>query len=181
MGTDMSLRATAFAFGLVATASACGPAEAPAPAADIASAPTPSPTPANLAATSSGGPKRADGFWETSLGSASQQYCVGADSEEKYSLVDELSLMGDCSKKDFKRSPAGWEFETVCEMMGVTTTQKGVISGDFQTNYTITQEVTSSDSGSRKGTIVARRLGDCPAPYKPGDLVTEGMTVNMAN
>ena len=151
------------------------------------SAVTSAPPPAMAAApmttvpmTKAGGPKRADGFWEFKWGEATKQYCVGDDSEEKYSLVDELSLLGDCSKKEFKRTARSWDFETVCVMMGVTTTQKGTITGDFKTNYTIDQQVTQSPGSSVKGQIVAHRIGDCPPQYKPGDMIKDGFKINMA-
>lgn len=133
-----------------------------------------------LEATASGGPKRADGYWESTLGDAkAPNYCVGAGSEDKYSLVDDLSVLGECSKKDFKQIPGGWAFETVCAADGVTSVQKGTIMGDFRTSYTIDQTVTQTPGNSVKGMIVARRIGDCPAGVKPGDKVKEGITINM--
>jgi hypothetical protein len=130
-------------------------------------------------ATSKGFPKRADGWWETSLGEAKQQYCVGNGSEEKYSLADALGF-GDCSKRDFQRISDGWRFETVCSITeGHTTTQTGTITGDFRTSYRIVQQVVSDQLGTQKGEITARRLGDCPAGIKPGDQVSSGMTFNL--
>jgi len=135
---------------------------------------------APVEATTAGGPKRADGYWQETWGDAKgPYYCVGAGSEDKYSLVDDLSMMGDCSKKDFKRTLGGWAFETVCAADGVTTVQKGAITGDFRTSYTIDQTVSQTPGNSVKGRIDARRVGDCPAGVKPGDKVTDAITINM--
>jgi hypothetical protein len=147
-----------------------GPAEPAAAAADAAP----------LEMTKAGGPKRADGYWQSTWGDAkSPYYCVGQGSEDKYSLVDDLSMLGECSKKDFQRIPGGWAFETVCAADGVTTVQKGTIKGDFRTAYTIDQTVTQTPGSSVRGTIVARRVGDCPPQVKPGDKVTDLITINM--
>ena len=146
---------------------------------DAAAPATPVVSAAPSEATAKGYPKRADGWWETSLGEAKNQYCVGNGSEEKWSLADDVGL-GDCTKQTFQRIPGGWRFETVCSMTeGHTTTQKGTITGDFRTSYRINQEVVTDQGGVRKGEILARRLGDCPANIKPGDKVSGGMTLNL--
>jgi len=135
---------------------------------------------APVEATKAGGPKRADGYWQETWGDAKgPYYCVGDGSEDKYSLVDDLSVMGECSKRDFKRALGGWAFETVCAADGVTTVQRGTITGDFRTSYTIDQTVTQTPGNSVKGRIVAQRVGDCPAGVKPGDKVKDTLTINM--
>ncbi|MDB5481457.1 MAG: hypothetical protein JWO83_2510 [Caulobacteraceae bacterium] len=135
-------------------------------------------TPANLALTTAGAPQRRDGYWEmasfTDTGSpmTKQFLCVGAGSESKYSVFDQLASAGECSKKDFTRTATGWTFETRCKVMSYETVQKGTISGDFQQSYRIDQAVTQTPSTTEnKGSIRGKRIGDCPAKYKPGDLV----------
>lgn len=137
-------------------------------------------TAAQVEATSTGGPKRADGYWQSTLGDTKGPfYCVGDGSEEKWSLVDDLSVLGTCSKKDFQRMPGGWTFETVCAADGVTSVQKGTITGDFRTGYVIDQTVTQTPGSSVKGRIVAQRVGDCPSDVKPGDKVVNGLSFNL--
>ena len=105
-------------------------------------------TPANVVQTPQGAPKRKDGYWEMASISVDgsemdkQLLCVGGDSEDKYSIFDQLAVAGDCTKKDFKRTLAGWDFETRCSMLNMETVQKGTISGDFQTNFRVDQTVT---------------------------------------
>src|SRR5258706_13946850 len=106
--------------------------------ATAAAADSPAATPANVSLTPKGAPRRADGFWEMASfdenGSpmAKQALCVGAGSEDKFSVFDQLTVMGNCSKQDFRRTSTGWTFETRCELMGTVAVQKGTISGDFQ-------------------------------------------------
>jgi hypothetical protein len=146
-------------------------------------------TASSPALTAKGAPKRLDGYWEfASIGASGavmgkQFLCVGSGSEDKYSIFDQLSELGSCSKKDFTRTLAGWSFETQCSMMNVTTVQKGVIVGDFQNSFRVDQTVTQSAGGGMKGAIVGRRIGDCPGQYKPGDLVDgDGSTLtNVLN
>ncbi len=133
--------------------------------------------PANIALTSKGAPRRRDGYWE--MGSfaedgspMSKQYlCVGANSEDNFSVFDQLAAVGDCDKNDFTRTSTGWTFETRCQLMKVVTVQKGTISGDFQDSFLVDQTVTQGADTTIKGTIRGKRGGECPAKYKPGDLV----------
>lgn len=158
--------------------SGAGDAKAPAggsgPAVAAASAP-----PADLVLTPKGAPQRRDGYWEmasyadTGTPMSKQFYCVGAGSEQKFSVFDALASVGDCDKRDFTRTPTGWTFATRCKLMDATTTQTGTISGDFQQSFLIDQTVTQG-AHTQKGTIRGRRVGDCPAKFKPGDLVDAG-------
>jgi hypothetical protein len=154
-----------------ATSDAKAPAGGSEPAVAAASA-----APADVVITPKGAPQRRDGYWEmasyadTGTPMSKQFYCVGAGSEQKYSLFDALASVGDCDKKDFKRTPAGWTFATRCQLMNATTTQTGTITGDFQQSFLIDQTV-SQGAHTQKGTIRGRRVGDCPSKFKPGDLV----------
>jgi hypothetical protein len=137
-------------------------------------------TPAHASLTPQGAPRRADGFWEMASfaedGSpmAKQSLCVGAGSEDKFSVFDQLTVMGNCSKQDFRRTSTGWTFETRCELMGVVAVQKGTISGDFQHGFLVDQTVSQATEIPRKGLIRGTRVGACPAKYKPGDLIDKG-------
>jgi hypothetical protein len=93
--------------------------------------------------TSAGGPKRSDGLWEmtsyTEDGSsmASQSLCVGAGSEDQFSLWDQLLIAGDCSRRELTRTNEGWAFETHCELMDMVSASKGTISGDFRKAFRV--------------------------------------------
>jgi hypothetical protein len=133
-------------------------------------------TPASLAVNAKGEPRRRDGYWEmasfTDQGTPmrKQYLCVGGASEDKFSLFDQLASVGDCGKRSFTRTASGWSFETSCRLMGATTVQKGTIGGDFQTGFLVQQTVTQGGTAIT-GSIRGKRAGECPAQFKPGDLV----------
>jgi hypothetical protein len=140
-------------------------------------------TPANVALSAKGAPQRRDGYWEMQSfdehGTAmSKQYlCVGAGSENRFSIFDQLADVGSCDKRDFVRTPTGWTFETSCKLMDAVTVQKGAISGDFQTGFRVDQTVTQGEI-NRKGSVRGKYVGACSAKYKPGDLVgSDGETI----
>jgi hypothetical protein len=134
-------------------------------------------TPATVAMTAAGGPKRRDGYWEmgsfsdTGTPMSKQFLCVGGASEDKFSVFDQLAMVGDCSEKTFTRTATGWTFQTSCKLMDKVTVQKGTISGDFQDNFRVDQTVTQAPQPPIKGSVRGKRVGDCPAKFKPGDLV----------
>ena len=136
-------------------------------------------TPVAVATTPKGAPRRRDGYWEAVSYSDSgtemqkQFLCVGANSEDSFSLFDQLTVMGNCSKTDFTRTASGWNFDISCEMMNIVSAQKGAIRGDFQNSYRVDLTVTETPGRVIKGSTVGRRIGECPAPFKPGDLVNE--------
>ena len=135
-------------------------------------------TPANVALTARGAPRRADGYWEMAAVSDTgspmrkQFYCVGGGSEEKFSLFNQISPLDGCSKNEFTRTATGWTFETRCKLLDQETAQTGHISGDFQNQFRVDQTVTQGSS-ELKGVIHGKRTGDCPAQFKPGDLVDD--------
>lgn len=174
------LAAASLLAGCNAKPSANDPKSAAGAADAQASGASSSATPANLAVTPTGAPKRRDGYWEMSSYSSSGYpmsknfYCVGAGSEDRYSIFDALAEVGGCSKRDFTRTATGWTFDTVCKLMDTVTHQAGTISGDFQQSFVVNQTVTSvtgKDTTEMKGSIRGKRIGDCPAKYKPGDLI----------
>lgn len=164
-------------FAAATTLAGCGNSSTASNSGAVATTDMPAATPANVNLTPKGAPRRADGFWEMASfaedGSpmAKQALCVGAGSEDKFSVFDQLTVMGNCSKQDFRRTATGWTFETRCELMGTVTVQKGTISGDFQQGFLVDQAVSQATETVRKGQIRGTRRGACPAKYKPGDLV----------
>lgn len=156
-----------------ATGGAANPAGADASSSPAAS---PSGTPASVAMTPKGAPLRRDGYWEmasyseTGSPMSKQFYCVGAGSEDKYSLFDALASVGDCSQRTFTRTATGWTFDTKCTLMDKVTQQTGTIGGDFQQSFIVNQTVRQTGGVEIKGSIRGKRLGDCPAKLHPGDL-----------
>jgi hypothetical protein len=96
---------------------------------------------------------------------------------------------GNCSKRDISKSGDTMVVDSVCQFGGATTTSRAVITGTFDSAYTI--EVTSTRSGGPSipgmpagGTshmkIAAKWLGPCPAGERPGDIMMgNGMKMNV--
>ena len=146
------------------------------------------PTPTPIMRTAKGAPKRADGYWAlkniggggTVIGT--QHLCVGGDSEERGSIFDQIALIVNCSTYDFKRTDAGWDFNTVCGKAPMVSEAKGKISGDFAKSYKVEMTV-KEDAVTQSRTIEARHGGACPAGVAPGDLMDEkgGKITNILN
>lgn len=136
-------------------------------------------TPAPAADAPEAGPKRRDGFWEMTSyredGSrrTSQSLCVGGGSEDEFSIWDQLTVMGNCSRKELARSGAGWTFDARCELFGSVTESKGTMSGDFRDRFRV--DLTVVNDGRREaGSIRGVHTGACPSEFKPGDLISDG-------
>lgn len=142
------------------------------------------PTAASVDTTSAGGPKRRDGWWEMTSGGAvtdTQHLCVGAGSEEGWSLYDQILFsVGECTKKALDRQGAGWRLDLDCDSSGTKIKMQGQISGDFRNSFRVEQSGTVNGA-PRSASIRGTHLGSCPAPFKPGDVVSSGRVLfNMA-
>ncbi len=133
---------------------------------------------AQIARTSKGAPKRADGYWAlknvggggTVIGT--QYLCVGGASEERGSVFDQIALDVNCSRYDFKPTDAGWDFHFVCGKAPMVSESKGKISGDFAKSYKVEMTV-EEDGVTLSRTVEASNGGPCPAGVAPGDLMDE--------
>ncbi len=84
-----------------------------------------------------------------------------------------------CSRNTFERQEDGsWRFESDCTSRGVRTQRSGAVVGDFDQKYqveavmTITGAPSAGMNGTRRITIDAERIGDCPTDMRPGDVET---------
>lgn len=143
--------------------------------------------PSRPSETPSAGPKRRDGFWEMTSyredGSArgKQSLCVGGGSEDKFSVWDQITVIGNCSRQELVRAGAGWSFDARCELFGMAQESKGTIGGDFRDRFRVDLTV-MSDGRREAGSIRGEHKGACPAAFKPGDLVADGkVLMNVLN
>jgi len=131
------------------------------------------------------GPSIAGGLWtqrvSDSRGARETRYCLDAASAGALaSFAHQLS--GRCSRHEMARAADGsWHFSTACDMgAGGRVATEGVLHGDFASHYTIeaqSQTVGASAAAANgPGRVKAdvRRLGDCPADMKPGDVILPG-------
>jgi hypothetical protein len=94
-----------------------------------------------------------------------------------------------CSKKDIKNTGGTLTIDSVCKFGDATTTSHAVVSGSFESAYTIKVASTRAGGPAMPGvapgaethmTIEATWLGACAAGQKPGDVVmSNGMSMNV--
>jgi hypothetical protein len=86
-----------------------------------------------------------------------------------------------CAKHDMQKSGNTITIDSVCTVMGKTATHHAVITGSFDSSYTMT--MTSETQGvpaPRTITMSAKWLGPCTAGQRPGDMIMPGgQTMNI--
>jgi hypothetical protein len=141
-------------------------------------------------------PTRKAGQWEVkmvfegrNLPPTVMKQCVDAATDKLMNANFGGSNEQACSKRDVKNSGGAITIDSVCTFGDATTTSHAVVSGSFDSAYTI--DVTSTREGGRPvpGTtpgapthmkIDAKWLGACAAGQKPGDVtMANGMTMNV--
>lgn len=133
-------------------------------------------------------PARKAGLWQitttvTSGHTVSMQQCVDAKTDQimqsRFASLPQRS----CSKHDVQKSAEKITINSVCTIAGRTTTGHTVITGSFDSAYTmvLTSEVKGVPT-PRNVTMSAKWLGPCAAGQKPGDVVLpNGKTVNVVD
>jgi hypothetical protein len=128
-------------------------------------------------------PTRKAGLWESTMSGTSSLAAEGGATKIKHCIdasTDQAAMTGAMAGKACKQGPivktaAGYETEATCQMGGMTSKSKSIVSGDF--NSQVTVDVTSlitTGSGPAKESktkIEARYVGPCEAGQKPGDVI----------
>lgn len=133
-------------------------------------------------------PPRRAGLWEITMTTEGRklppqtsQHCIDAETDKLMNTMG--SGMTTCSKQDVQRSGSTVTVDSVCKVGAATVTSHSVVTGDFNSAYTV--KVTSTRKGgppmpgSTPGaatnmTIAAKWLGACKAGQKPGDMILAG-------
>jgi hypothetical protein len=141
-------------------------------------------------------PTRKAGLWEltmnfhnTRLPHQTMRQCTDADSDRLMNLNFAGSNEQACSKKDIVPNGTGYVVDSICNFGGVTTTSHAVVTGSFDSAYSVdvnsTREGGPAMPGAAVGaashmTIAAKWLGPCAAGEKPGDVImSNGMKMNV--
>jgi Protein of unknown function (DUF3617) len=121
-------------------------------------------------------PNRKAGLWEITTDAGSQaikiQQCVDAATDHAMQARGGAAPQGDCSKRDVQKSGNTTTIDSVCTFAGKTRTSHVVITGSFDSGYTMT--VTGQTEGQPAGrtvTLSAKWLGPCAADQRPGDMI----------
>ena len=126
-------------------------------------------------------PARKPGLWEMKMSfessrvpSQSIQQCI--DPATDLMMQSSASNIGsqNCSKRDVVKSGDTTTIDSVCSVAGRNATSHAVVTGSFDSAYTMTVRSKSDIGPPINMTIAAKWLGPCQADQKPGDLILPG-------
>jgi hypothetical protein len=133
-------------------------------------------------------PARKAGLWEMTMtfegrGMPPQvsQHCIDAETDKQMSAIGSGMQKDMCSKQDISRVGSTIVIASVCKVGPMTMTSHAVVSGDFNSAYTV-KSTSKQDGGptlpgmpaSTSMTIEAKWTGACKADQKPGDIIMAG-------
>jgi len=140
-------------------------------------------------------PARKPGLWEIkmvfegrSLPPMTTQHCIDASTDKMMNALGGEMSKGMCSKQDVTQSGSTLVVDSVCNIGGATTTTHGVITGDFNSAYTVKTSSKREGGGAVAAaipaqtnmTIEARWTGACKPDQKPGDMImANGIKFNV--
>lgn len=141
-------------------------------------------------------PTRKSGLWEIKMSFVGRKLppqvlkqCVDAATDRLMNSNFSGPAQSACSRQDMQKSGGAIIIDSVCKFEDVTTTTHAVVTGSFDSAYSM--QVASkreggpplpgmAPGGETRMTIAARWLGPCAAGQKPGDVImANGMTMNV--
>jgi hypothetical protein len=131
-------------------------------------------------------PTRKAGLWQMNTTTAtgqkvSMQECVDAQTDQAMQSRFGGISQRNCSKHDVQKSGDTVTIDSVCTIAGHTTNGHVVVTGSFDSGYTMT--MTSQTQGlpaPRTVTMTAKWVGPCAAGQRPGDMImANGRTMNI--
>jgi len=132
-------------------------------------------------------PARKPGLWEieTTLPSPKLpkqiiRQCVDAATDQMMQSRAGIGSQRECSKHDLQKSAGSITIDSTCTVAGKTRTSHVVITGSFDSSYTVIVTSQSEGTESRNVTMAAKWIGPCAAGQKPGDVImANGMKMNI--
>jgi Protein of unknown function (DUF3617) len=143
-------------------------------------------------------PARKVGLWEVKMAFEGRnlppqvvQQCIDAATDKMMSAFGSNLSQGMCSKQDVQKVGNTLVIDSVCQIAGMTTTSHGVVSGDFNSSYTVKMTSTRTGGPAIPGmpadgksdmTIEAKWLSACKPDQKPGDMImADGRKINIVD
>ncbi len=112
------------------------------------------------------------------------QLCLDAETDKALMQAGAGMSAGQCTVSAPTQESGGIAFDGSCDMGGMKTKSHTVITGDFQSSYTmkITSDIEGAPAGMPKHSVITQNatyVGACPAGMAPGDMMMPGgMKVN---
>jgi hypothetical protein len=140
-------------------------------------------------------PARKPGLWDIkvtmegrNIQIPASQHCIDAETDQMMNSIGGNMQKDACSKQDVQKVGTTIVVDSVCKIGQGTTTSHAVVSGDFNSAYTV--KVTSKREGgpavpgmpadsTSNMTVDAKWLGPCAADQKPGDMIIAGRKMNI--
>jgi len=141
-------------------------------------------------------PMRKAGLWELkmefqgrNLPAQLMQQCTDAATDKFMTFNFGGAAERNCQKRDVRNNGGTITVDSVCQFGDAVTTSHAVVSGDFNSAYTV--QINSTRQGGRPMpgvepgteshmTIAAKWLGPCVAGQKPGDVMMgNGIRMNV--
>lgn len=134
-------------------------------------------------------PTRKAGLWEiqTSAGNGmSIRQCIDAATDQTLQAQigsgPGAAAQRQCSKRDVQKSGNTITVDSTCTTPRGTVTSHVVVTGSFDSAYTMTatSQGTGLPNGGNTTTATVKWLGACAADQKPGDMIMpNGMKINI--
>ena len=141
-------------------------------------------------------PTRKAGLWDVkmvfegrNLPATAMQQCVDPATDKLMNANVGGPAGEACSKKDIRNSGGTITVDSVCKFGATTTTSHAVVTGSFDSAYTMNVTSTREGGPPMPGvapgaethlTIAAKWLGPCAAGQRPGDVImSNGMKMNV--
>jgi hypothetical protein len=137
-------------------------------------------------------PTRKAGLWQMTMNFdggrmpvQTMKQCVDAQTDKLMNSPGGGMGREECTQKNVQKVGSTIVIDSVCKFANVTNTSHAVVSGDFNSAYTIQVDSKREGGppaagGSSKMTITAKYLGGCQTGQKPGDIIMDGgMTINV--
>ena len=139
-------------------------------------------------------PTRRAGLWEVTVNHdgkntppQTMQQCTDAETDQLMNAFGGALSADMCTKQEIKKVGPTLVINAVCQVGSMKSTSQSVVSGDFNSNYTVrvTSKIeglpaSAQDAAGGTTTIQARWVGACKPGQRPGDIVmANGQTMNI--
>ncbi len=134
-------------------------------------------------------PSRKAGLWEvkTSIENrngpgVTMQQCIDASTDQMMQSSAGPLAQAACSRRDVQKSGNTATIDSACTFAGKTATSHAVITGSFDSAYTMTvnSQTDALPGGKMTMTMAAKGLGPCAADQQPGDMIMgNGVKMNI--
>jgi Protein of unknown function (DUF3617) len=135
--------------------------------------------PAAAAAADDASARKA-GLWEvkTSIDDRGRavtvQQCIDASTDQMLQSSAGPFSAALCPAREVKKSDGGMTIDSRCSFNGKPASAHAVVTGSFDTAYTMTVTAEGDDLPATKMTMEAKWLGACAAGQQPGDVIMAG-------